>query len=124
MIVSDESDIAAGINAAVKEMVGYLNSRYDCVKIFSATGDERDALVVEHCKSIAVWYIIRRSNADVIFEKVQIYYNNAKEWLRLVSGTDKEGKPIAADLPLREDADGNMVTQLRMGSNPKFTHSF
>lgn len=124
LIVSDESEIVSGINAAVREMTSYLNSRYDCPKIFGATGDARDPLVLEHCKSIALWYILRQSNADVIFEKVLTYYNSAKEWLRLVTGTDKDGKPIAANLPLRTDEEGNVKSQIRMGSNRKFQHSF
>lgn len=124
LIITDESDIISGINAAIREMTSYLNSRYDCPKIFGAVGVDRDPLVLEHCKSIALWYIVRQSNADVIFEKVLIYYNNAKEWLRLVTGTDKNGKPIAADLPLRTDEDGNVKSQIRMGSKRKFQHDF
>lgn len=123
-IVADESEIVAGINAAIGEMTSYLNSRYDCPAIFGARGAARDPLVLEHCKSIAAWYIIRQSNADVIYEKVLTYYNSAKEWLRLVSGTDREGKPIAADLPLRTDKNGNVLSQIRMGSNRKFQHTF
>lgn len=123
-ITAEPGDAAKAINAAVKEMTSYLNSRYDCPAIFGATGDDRDALVLEHCKSIAVWYIIRQSNADIIFEKAKIYYDNAKEWLKLVSGVDKEGKPIAADLPLKKDSDGRVKTQIRMGSNRKFRHNF
>lgn len=124
LITTTEADVMAGINAAIREMTSYLNSRYDCPVIFGARGDGRDPLVLEHCKSIALWYIVRQSNADVIFEKVQIYYNNAKEWLRLVTGTDANGKPIAADLPLRTDANGNVLSKIRMGSNRKFQHSF
>ena len=124
LIITDESDIISGINAAIREMTSYLNSRYDCPKIFGAVGVDRDPLVLEHCKSIALWYIVRQSNADVIFEKVLIYYNNAKEWLRLVTGTDKNGKPIAAHLPLRTDEDGNVKSQIRMGSKRKFQHDF
>ncbi len=124
MIVGSEAETVAGINAAIREMTSYLNSRYDCPAIFSAEGEARDPLVLEHCKSIAVWYILRQSNADVIFEKAKIYYESAKEWLRLVTGTDKEGKPIAADLPLRTDKDGNVRTPIRMGSRRKFCHGF
>lgn len=122
-ITTDEVVIRSAILAAIGEMSGYLNGRYDTNAIFNATGSDRNILVAEHCKSIAVWYIIRISNANIVFEKAKIYYENAREWLKDVAGINSGGKSIAPDLPLKTE-DGKVKIQTRMGSNSKFRHSF
>ena len=109
---------------AIQEATSYLNGRYDTAVIFNAEGDGRNALVLEHCKSMAVWYIIRLSNADILFDKAKIYYDNAVEWFKLVAGVGESGKSIAPDLPPKRETDGKIVTTLRAGSNRKFKHSF
>lgn len=121
---SDETLARVSIAAAIEEAKGYLRAKYDTTKIFSARGDERSALVLEHCKSIAVWYLLRRSNADVIYEKARDYYTMAVEWFRLVAGIGTGGGTIAPDLPLIQGADGTVSTKMKMGSNPKFKHDF
>jgi phage gp36-like protein len=122
-IAADEVAIRSAIGMAVQEMISYLNGRYDCVKIFNAVGDERNPLVLEHCKSIAVWYIIRISNANILFDKAKIYYDNAIDWLKSVAGVTRTGKSIAPDLPLKME-DGLAKIPLRMGSHTKFQHFF
>ena len=73
---------------------------------------------------MAVGYIIRLSNASILFDKAKIYYDNAIEWFKLVAGVGESGKSIAPDLPLKREEDGKIVTTLRCGSNRKFKHSF
>ena len=85
-ITTDDVVIRSAILMAIQEATSYLNGRYDTAAIFNAEGDERNALVLEHCKSMAVWYIIRLSNADILFDKAKIYYDNAVEWFKLVAG--------------------------------------
>ena len=122
-ITTDEVVKRTTILAAIQEISSYLNGKYDTEAIFNATGDERNILIVEHCKSIAVWYIIRLSNADIIFDKAKIYYDNAIDWLKLVAGMRTHGKAINPNLPLKQE-NGQAVSRIRGGSNPKFTHSF
>lgn len=122
-IVVNEAQVGQAINAAIQEATSYLNSRYDCTAIFSAVGEARNALVLEHCKSMAVWYILRVSNAGIIYDKAKDYYELAIEWFKRVAGVSTSGKPIAADLPLKQ-VNGEVKMQLRAGSNPKFNHSF
>lgn len=86
MITAKDSVKRVAILAAISEITSYLNGKYDTVAIFNAIGDARNILIVEHCKSIAVWYIIRKSNADILFEKAKIYYDNAITWLQNVAG--------------------------------------
>jgi phage gp36-like protein len=127
IIGGDVDDIAVrhAVAAAVSEASSYLNAKYDIRAIFSARGDDRHPLLVEHVKSIAVWYIIKRANTDIIFERAKEYYKAAIDWLRLVAGIGTENETIAPDLPLRrhDRGDGSGVaTRLRFGSHPKFDH--
>ena len=123
-ITADDVAKRSAIQMAIGEMTSYLNGRYDTAAIFNATGDRRDPLVLEHCKSIAVWYIIRISNANVLFDKAKIYYDNAIDWLKQVAGVGTSGKSISPNLPLKTEEDGRVKIQMRMGSHPKFQHHF
>ena len=120
----DADDVAQrhAIAAAVSEASSYLNAKYDVKAIFSAEGDDRHPLLVEHIKSIAVWYLIKRSNTDLLFERVKEYYQAAVEWLKLVAGIGSDNETIAPDLPLRKDDEDRPVTRFRFGSHPKFDH--
>lgn len=117
----DERAVRAAIGTAVSEASSYLNGGYDCKAIFSAQGSERHPLLVEHCKSIALWYLVKRSNTDLLFERVKEYYTAAIDWLKHVAGVDPQGRPLAPDLPLKQEG-GDIKTKMRYGSHPKFNH--
>lgn len=123
-IAVDDFHIQKAINAAISEATSYLNAKYDCQQIFSQQGDDRHALVLEHCKSMAVWYLLRLSNADVLYEKAKDYYLMAVDWFKQVAGVDASGRTIAPDLPLKKTDDGAVITKFRGSSNTKFTHCF
>ena len=117
----DVNDIA--VRHAVAEASSYLNAKYDIRAIFSAEGDDRHPLLVEHVKSIAVWYIIKRANTDLIFDRAKEYYKAAIDWLKLVAGVGTDDETIAPDLPLRRtegEEGGSVATPFRFGSHPKF----
>ena len=121
----DVDDIAVwhAVAAAVSEASRYLNAKYDIRAIFSAEGDDRHPLLVEHVKSIAVWYIIKRANTDIIFDRAKEYYKAAIDWLKLVAGVGTDDETIAPDLPLRRtegEEGGSVATPFRFGSHPKF----
>lgn len=122
----DTDDIALrhAIAAAVSEASSYLAAKYDIRAIFSAEGDDRHPLLVEHVKSIAVWYLLKRSNTDLLFERAKEYYTAAVEWLRLVAGVGTDNETIAPDLPLRTDENGTVSTTFRFGSKEKFIHDW
>jgi len=118
---SDGDVVHTAIDAAVSEMKAYLRISYDTDKIFSATGADRNPLVMELCKNIAIWYVIRLCNVNMIYEHVKERYDRAIDWLKQTA----TGK-IAPDLPVRSTADdsGQVVTRFRFGSHPKFNHSY
>lgn len=133
----DEALPVMAIDAAVEEVKSYLapggtknyhdgRKRYDVDTIFSATGDDRNPLVLALCKSIAVYYIVQLSNVDIIEEKVRTRYERAVDWLEKVSATGKYAGqvPLNASLPVLPDPDPEADESLpfRAGSREKFNH--
>ncbi|MFR9578741.1 MAG: phage protein Gp36 family protein [Rikenellaceae bacterium] len=117
-IATDKTIIDSAIIAAEGEATSYLASKYNTTSIFAATGDDRNATLVEHIKSIALYYLMRKNNVDINADNTQSYYRNAIEWLKMVNaGT------LTPDLPLLSE-DGVVSTTQRIGSNPKFTHIY
>ena len=123
-ITPDEAIVRRAILAAISEATSYLNGKYDCQAIFSAEGEQRDPLVLEHCKSMAVWYLLRLSNADILYDKMKDYYTMAVDWFKSVAGVNASGKTIAPDLPLKKTEEGEVVLKIRFGSRAKFSHGF
>lgn len=123
-ITTSDTTVRMAILAAIDEARSYLNAKYDCAAIFSATGEQRHATLLEHCKNIAVWNLCRRANTDLIFEQVSEYRRSAVDWLEKVAGVKGTDKPLAPDLPLRKAEDGQVRITARMGSRRKFCHSF
>ena len=117
---TDDDIVQMAIDAAVSEMKGYLRINYDTDKVFNTTGADRNALVLELCKNIAVWYIIRLCNVDMLHEHVKERYDRAIDWLKQVASGD-----IAPDLPvITNDTTGQAQTRFRFGSHPKFNHTY
>lgn len=123
-ITTNGQNVRRAILAAIDEAKSYLNGKYDCAAIFSAEGDKRHATLLEHCTNMAVWYLVRRANTDMIFEQAKEYRNAAIDYLEKVAGTKGTDKPLAPDLPLRKTDNGAVKITARMGSHPKFRHTF
>lgn len=114
----DDGIMQQCILAAVKRVRRLLSGRYDADKIFSATGDGRDAELLEICKNIALWFLIRRCNVDILYGRVKETYDRDMDYLKEL----KNGE-IPSDLPPLE-SNGKLVGSIRSGSNPKFSHSW
>ena len=116
---SDDATVLQSIEAAVGEMKSYLASRYDVAAIFAATGGDRNPLVLENTKVIAVWNLIRKSNSELIYEQWRERYDRVIDFMSKVS----EGS-ITPTLPIATDEQGNPVIKSRFGSNAKFQHNY
>lgn len=130
----DESISIQAIMAAESEMRGYLvanNKRewkdgrlkYDIEKIFSATGSDRNALLVRHCVTIAIWYIVDLCNADFIYEHAKDRYDRAVSWLNKLA----KGEVNLDTLPTIKEDDSTTgttddISPFIYGSREKFTH--
>lgn len=110
----DESIMKAAISSAVAEMRGYMRA-YDVNAVFSATGDNRDDLVLTYCKDIATWHFLVLCNAGHELKLRQDRYDRAISWLKSVQKGD-----FVPDLPPAQDENGNTGTSIiKFGSNPK-----
>lgn len=136
IIENDKTIAVMAINSAVSEMKSYLNPsnqkqwndgrpQYDVNKIFGAQGVDRDALILELCKDIALYRICRLANVDIIHEHVQERYDRAIDWLEKVAGL-KGAPTLTPDLPTIEPDDegeaGSSKKPFRFGSRLKFKH--
>lgn len=73
---------------AIAEMKGYLNKTYDCEKIFSAEGEERNALILMFAIDITVYHIFCQHNPYKLAKIRQDRYDRAIEWLKGVMNGD------------------------------------
>ncbi len=133
----DEDIPVMAIDAAVEEMKSYLSpgdqaqyrdgrKRYDVEAIFTAAGTARNALVMELCKSMAVYYACRLANVDILQEDITKRYDRAIDWLEKVSATGKyaDKAPLNASLPVVDpvDIEDDSSLAFRSGSREKFNH--
>lgn len=118
-ITENDTDIAQmAIDAAVGEMKGYLR-KYDTTAIFTAAEADRNPLIMELCKSIAAWYLIRLVNVDMLYSQIKERYDRAVIWLTKVA----DGV-LFPELPLLTTKEGESIITMRTGSQPKFNHHF
>ncbi|DBA55125.1 DUF1320 family protein [Porphyromonas gingivalis] len=117
----DTTILSAAIDAAVSEAKGYL-AAFDRERIFTATGGQRNALLLIFVKDIAVWHFVNLCNAGTDLSLRQDRYDRAIAWLKAVQKGD-----VSPDLP-RLDADGDgqadMAGAVQFGSNPKRVQHF
>lgn len=113
LVRQDDTLIEVCEDQAIAEMRGYLSGRYDCDKIFSATGDQRNQLVLMYAKDIALYHVFCIHNPQKI-SKIRIdRYERAIEWLKGVS----KYQISVEGLPLLENSETD--SPFRMKSNPK-----
>ena len=100
---------------AIAEMRCYLSKRYDCDRIFSAAGDDRNQLVLMMVLDIAVYHIFCIHNPQKLSQIRKDRYKRAVEWMKAVAREDIsiEGAPL---LPEEERVAGSTF---RIRSNTK-----
>lgn len=115
---SDESVVEICEDRAIAEMRCYLSRRYDCDRIFSATGDDRLQLVLMMVIDIAVYHIFSIHNPQKLSQLRKDRYDRAVEWMKAVAAEDIsiEGAPL---LPEEQRA---AHAAFRIHSNPKRTN--
>lgn len=117
--MQDDATVLQCIEAAVSEMKSYLSSRYDVASIFTATGTDRDPLILENTKVIAVWNLIRLSNSELIYQQWRERYDRVIDFMKQVASGS-----ITPELPIATDDQGNAIIKSRFGSNQKFQHNY
>jgi phage gp36-like protein len=105
---ADNDILLMNIAAAEAEVRSYLAALYDVKTIFAAEGTDRNPLLMELTKNIAVWYIIRLSNVDLIYQHAKERYDAAIAWLTRVA--DGTLSPDLPDAPVSDDDTGSGVS--------------
>lgn len=130
---NDESIVLQALDTAEQEVKSYfyINNKkehldgrriYDVEAIFSARGEERNALIVSLCLSVAKWYIVDLCNADIIYDHAKERYDRAIEYLKKIN----KGEVSLGNLTLLSEEENKTSETdekpFRFGSREKFNH--
>jgi len=102
----DEQIVEVCEDRAIAEMRGYLDKQYDCDAIFSATGDDRNQLILMFAIDIAVYHIFCIHNPYKMSKIRQDRYDRAIAWLKGVMNGDItiDGAPTLPDDVLQDNS--------------------
>jgi phage gp36-like protein len=127
---ADNTIVLSAIATAIQEVKGYLiaNNKkefldgrliYDADAIFSATGTNRNELILQYTKVVALWHLLIICNVDMIYEHIKDRYDRVIDFLKKVNKGD-----VTLDLPLLSEDTENIEAKqpFRFGSRKKFNH--
>ena len=84
----DDAVVEICADRAISEMRCYLSGRYDCDAVFSATGKERNQLVLMMLTDMAVYHLFCIHNPTKLSQMRKDRYERAVEWLKAVRRGD------------------------------------
>ena len=119
----DDAAMLSAIDAAIEEASGYL-TKYDTKKIFSATGDRRNAILLLFIKDIAAWHFVNLCNAGVDLDLREKRYNRAIEWLENNQNRNNPNLPTLSDTTTSGCTSPFCRKGLDYGSNLRHDHHF
>jgi phage gp36-like protein len=93
--IEDSAIVEICEDRAIEEMTGYMDKFYDCDAIFSATGSDRNQLVLMMALDITIYHIYCQHNPYKISQMRKDRYDRAVEWLKAVAA----GKVTIANAP-------------------------
>lgn len=125
--------VAQALAAAEEEAKSYLTTNtnkletldgriiYDTDAVFRAAGLDRNALILQHCLTLAKFHIATLCNADFIYEQAKERYDRAIDWFTKLS----KGTVVLTSLPRITLDDTNSERQpFSAGSRTKFNHDY
>lgn len=128
---NNDTIVDMAMAAAEEELRSYLSPnykkewldgrlQYDVDAILSAEGENRNQLLVKHCATIAKWWVVDLSNADVIYEHAKERYDRSVAWLHKLA----KGEVNLSTLPTIEITEDTEDTRkpFSFGSRQKFNH--
>lgn len=111
--VADSAIIEICEDRAIDEMRCYLDKFYDCNTIFSATGSDRNQLILMMALDIAIYHIFCQHNPYKISQMRKDRYDRAVEWLKAVAA----GKISIANAPRLPEEQQAQNSPWQIGSN-------
>ena len=115
VIRSDSAIIEVVEDRAIAEMRGYMSRRYDCDKVFSAEGEERNELVLMMAIDIAIYHLFCIHNPRMMSEIRVERYERAIKWLEGI----RKGDITVDGLPEVENEVKDSTSQFQIRSNRK-----
>jgi len=100
---NDPALALSAIDGAIIEAKGYL-TRFDTQAVFSATGNDRNQLLLLFVKDMAAWHLVNIVNPNVDLKLRQERYNRAVQWLR-----DVQKGLVDPDLPPAPEKDPSLI---------------
>ena len=102
LVRNDEAIVEILEDQSISLMRSYLNNRYDCDAIFSATGTDRNSLILMMALDITVYNIFCVHNPQKISQITKDRYDRAIEWLKQVNRgqTNIDGAPLLSSKEL------------------------
>lgn len=96
LVRDDQTLVEICEDRAIAEMRCYLSKRYDCDAIFSASGEDRNQLILMMVIDIAVYHIFCIHNPQKLSQIRKDRYERAVEWMRAVADEEIsiEGVPL------------------------------
>lgn len=117
--ISEENRVNAETEA-VEEIAGYLRPKYNTAAVFSASGINRNRLVVMYTCDIALYHMTASAPQKMGMEIRKERYERAIKWLEGVQA----GK-IVPDLPLAVDEYGEPIgIPMVYGCQKKLKHNW
>jgi len=114
---SDEATRQRAEECAIEEISSYLRNRYDMVAAFSATGDDRNKLLVMMTCDVTLYHMIAWLPKRMGFEIRETRYNSVIKTLVDVHNKLQMDLPLYTD-PITGDTDtGNPVKYGSMKKN-------
>ncbi len=103
---------------------GFLDGRivYDTQAIFTATGRDRNPLIVLSCVTLAKWHVIQLCNVDILYEQAKERYDRAVDWFNKLA----KGEVTLSTLPTidSEEQEQKEKNGIRFGSRQKYNHDY
>lgn len=116
---SSPENIANAEAEAIEEISGYLRPVYDTGAIFSATGNDRNRLIVMYTADIVLYHLTASQPQKMGSEIRKERYERAVKWLEGV-----QAGRIVPDLPLTVSDDGSTRFGTSYHSFPKLRHDW
>lgn len=85
---NDDAVIEICEERAIDEMRSYMSGRYDCDKIFMASGEQRNQLVLMMALDITIYHLFCLHNPQKLSPMRKDRYDRAVEWLKAVRRGD------------------------------------
>ncbi len=106
LVREDEAIIEIVEDRAIDEMRSSLGNRYDCNKLFSTNGKDRNGLILMMALDIAIYHIFCIHNPQKLSKMRETRYERAIAWLKEVNRgrANIDGAPLLPEETLAKNS--------------------